>query len=130
MLAGAALSLDARSVKRGFAIGVISHLLLDAVPHRDYNPRALGGLLLAVDLTGGAFSVYKLSRGRAVVLAGALGGLLPDLLRPAESLLRFEPFGALHRLAHTAARPAVPASLLMQTLTAAAATAVLIRGRR
>jgi hypothetical protein len=61
MLAAGALALKARSLKHGLAIGVLSHLMLDAVPHRDYRWSKLSGLALALDLTGGALTVGKLS---------------------------------------------------------------------
>jgi Adenylylsulphate kinase len=79
MLAAGALALKARSLKHGLALGVLSHLMLDAVPHRDYRWNALGGLALGVDLAGGALTVGKLSGGSRVVLAGALGGVLAGL---------------------------------------------------
>src|ERR1022692_4071564 len=46
ILVGAAGVLKARSVGGALAIGALTHLALDAVPHRDYRPGALGGLAL------------------------------------------------------------------------------------
>lgn len=125
MLAAGALALKARSLKHGLAIGVLSHLMLDAVPHRDYRWNALGGLALGVDLAGGALTVGKLSGGSRVVLAGALGGVLPDIMRPAERALHLRLTSRLHDTIHTPSRPPAWSALALQGLTAAGAALLL-----
>ena len=130
MLAAGALALKARSLKHGVAIGVLSHLLLDAVPHRDYRWNRLGGLALALDLTGGALAVGRLSGGSPVVLAGALGGVLPDVVRPVERVLHLKFMGPLHDTIHTSSRPPAWSSVVVQWLTAAGAALPLRRADR
>jgi hypothetical protein len=130
MLAAGALALKARSVKYGVAIGVLSHLLLDAVPHRDYRLGKLGGLALALDLTGGAVAVGRLSGGSPAVLAGALGGVLPDVVRPVERALHMKLMGPLHDTIHTPSRPPAWSSFAVQALTAAGAALALRRASR
>jgi hypothetical protein len=127
MLVAGALALKARSLKHGLTIGVLSHLILDAVPHRDYRWDAFGGLALGVDLTGGALAVGKLSGGSRVVLAGALGGVLPDIVRPAERALHLKLTTPLHDTIHTASRPSAWSAVAVQGLTVASAV-LLLRG--
>ncbi|MHB8492532.1 MAG: hypothetical protein ACYDA6_10030 [Solirubrobacteraceae bacterium] len=130
MLAAGALALNARSLKHGVAIGVLSHLLLDAVPHRDYRAGKLGGLVLVLDLTTGALAVGKLSGGSPPVLGGALGGLLPDVVRPAERALHLKLTTRLHDAIHTHSRPPAWASVAVQGLTAAGGALALYRQSR
>ena len=125
MLAAGALALKARSLKHGLTIGVLSHLMLDAVPHRDYRWGAFGGLALGVDLAGGALAVGKLSGGSRVVLAGALGGVLPDIVRPAERALHLKLTTTLHDTIHTAGRPPAWSAVAVQGLTVASAVLLL-----
>jgi hypothetical protein len=133
MLVAGALALKARSLKHGLTIGVLSHLMLDAVPHRDYRWGAFRGLALALDLTGGALAVGKLSGGSRIVLAGALGGVLPDIARPAERALNLKLTRPLHDTIHTASRPPAWSAVAVQGLTVASAGLLLrtaTRGHR
>ncbi|MGC2373514.1 MAG: hypothetical protein WA484_06545 [Solirubrobacteraceae bacterium] len=132
MLAGAAGALKARSVGGGLAIGVLTHLVLDAVPHRDYRLGALGGLVLTADLTAGTLAVVRLSGGSEVLLAGALGGVLLDVVGLAERALGVSPTGWAHATIHSDARPSPWCSAAIQGLTAVTAALVLraaARGR-
>ncbi len=130
MLAAGALAVKARSVKHALAIGVLSHWMLDAVPHRDYRWGAFGGLVLALDLTGGAVAVSGLSGGSPPVLAGALGGVLPDVVRSGERVLHLKLTRTLHDTIHTPSRPPAWSALALQGLTAAGAALVLRRATR
>jgi len=125
MLVGAAVALNARSVKGGVALGILSHLALDAVPHRDYRLGALGGLVLAADLAGGALAACKLSDGSEVVLAGALGGVLPDILRFAEGVLNIRIARRVHDPMHANSDPPLWGGMATQGLSAATAALVL-----
>jgi hypothetical protein len=130
MLAAGALAIKARSVKHGLAIGVLSHLLLDAVPHRDYRWNSLGGLALGADITGGALAVGRLSGGSPVVLAGALGGVLPDVVLPVERALHLKLTSGLHDTMHTPRRPPAWSSFAVQGIIAAGAALLLRRAGR
>jgi hypothetical protein len=125
MLVGAAGALKARSVGGGLAIGALTHLALDAVPHRDYRLGALGGLVLTADLAAGTLAVCRLSGRSEVVLAGALGGVLPDAMRLAERALAIPPTGWVHDTMHTDSRPSPWRSAAIQGLTAVTAALVL-----
>ncbi|MHB1468217.1 MAG: hypothetical protein ACYCX7_03570 [Solirubrobacteraceae bacterium] len=125
MLVGAAGALKARTPAGGLAIGALTHLLLDAVPHRDYRLGALGGLALIADLAAGTISVGLLSGGSEVVLAGALGGVLPDAVRLAERALGVSPTGWAHNTIHTPSRPSAWRSAATQGFAAAIGALVL-----
>jgi hypothetical protein len=129
ILVGAACASRARTVRGALAIGALTHLLLDSVPHRDYRLRAFGGLALGVDLAVGALAVMCLSGGSEVQLAGALGGVLPDVIALAERALGRSPLGCVHATAHTDSRPSPLLSASIQGLTAVLG-AVALGGRR
>jgi hypothetical protein len=74
-LVGAAIGAVLRRPALAFVAGIVSHGVLDCVPHKDYAP-AVG---LAPDLLGllTVLSVAAVAR-RPDILAGAIGGLAPD----------------------------------------------------
>jgi len=108
------------------AAGFVSHLLLDTIPHWDYhlksgsrdplnplnndisasNPNFRQDLMkIAFDAClGVGLSLFFLSLGVGVpilsVLAGAIGGILPDALQFVYMKIRREPFTSLQHL-HT-----------------------------
>lgn len=118
MLVGAACASRARTVRGALTIGVLTHLALDAVPHRDYRLKASGGLVLGIDLVVGTLGVVGLSRGSEILLAGAAGGVLPDVIALAERSLGVYPVGWAHATAHTDSRPSPLLSASIQGLTA------------
>jgi hypothetical protein len=126
MLVGAAGALKARSVGGALAIGALTHLALDAVPHRDYRLGALGGLALTADLAVGTLAVVRLSGGSEVLLAGALGGVLPDVVGLAERALGVSPTGWAHATIHSDSRPSPWRSAAIQGLTAVTAALILL----
>ncbi len=107
------------------AIGALTHLALDAVPHRDYRLGALGGLALTADLACGTLAVARLSGGSEVLLAGALGGVLPDAVGLAERALGVSLTGWVHATIHSDSRPSPWCSAAIQGLTAMAAALAL-----
>jgi hypothetical protein len=125
MLVGAAGALKARSVGGALAIGVLTHLALDAVPHRDYRLGASGGMALTADLACGTLAVARLSGGSEVLLAGALGGVLPDVVRLAEGAFAISPTGWVHATVHSDSHMSPWRSAAIQGLTAMAAALVL-----
>jgi hypothetical protein len=125
MLVGAAGALKTRSAAGGLAIGALTHLVLDAVPHRDYRWDALGGLALTADLAAGTLAVCRLSNRSKVVLAGALGGALPDVVSLAERRLGVTLASWVHDTIHTDSRPPAWRSAAIQGLTALTAAFAL-----
>ena len=67
------------AVAVAFTAGVLTHLLLDRVPHADYALAEFGGLLFVVDFAVAAALSVKLTGGPLVPLTGAAGGVLPDV---------------------------------------------------
>ncbi|MGA7705725.1 MAG: hypothetical protein WB998_12605 [Solirubrobacteraceae bacterium] len=127
MLVGAACASRARTVGGALAIGALTHLLLDAIPHRDYRLDASGGLVLGTDMAAGTLSAVCLSRGSRVRLAGAVGGVLPDVLALAERALGRSPVGTAHATAHTDSRPSPLLSASIQGLVAVAGAVALAK---
>lgn len=96
ILAGTALGLAVGNPVAGFALGLASHFILDAVPHVDpgtwhyYEPFSTHGLDVR-DFTTGLLDVAAATFGFLVLsghapiaaaapIAGAIGGALPDSL--------------------------------------------------
>jgi len=127
MVAGAAGATKARSTTGAVAIGTLTHLVLDGVPHRDYRMDTFGGLALIADTTIGTLVVWRLSKGSKVLLAGALGGMLPDLLRLIERALHINLTTWAHNTIHTPSRPSPWRSAAAQGLVAGAAALALRR---
>jgi hypothetical protein len=76
VLVGAALGPTTGSIVMSFVVGVASHTLLDAMPHWEYGPLAQAVLLFGA----GAVVGYEFGRtGDLRLIAGAVGGVLPDL---------------------------------------------------
>jgi hypothetical protein len=101
-----------------FAIGVASHFAIDAIPHVDYPLRSISVrrsapsaftldwvllqdfCLLALDACIGlaiVFWLYASPSATTAVLAGALGGMLPDPLQLLQKLYPREPLRSLQR---------------------------------
>jgi hypothetical protein len=98
VLSGAVIGAAAHRPVPAFALGVISHFVLDAVPHwgkwddRDQFMR----VAVRDGLTGlaviGAMTAIAPSDRRAAVLAGMAGAALPDLDKPAVIYFGRSPF--------------------------------------
>ena len=75
-LAGMAAGRLCRGPWKAFQAGVISHAALDSLPHQDYSSTV--GLLLDGCGVAATLVLAVLSEGPEA-LAGALGGVIPDL---------------------------------------------------
>lgn len=97
--AGAAIGLWVPNVPAAFALGMVSHFALDRVPH--YDPPVITGTirdgvfrnpimrrfvmiasldLISASLLTAMLVVWAQPAGIAAFVAGAIGGILPDLL--------------------------------------------------
>ena len=71
---GALLGARARSSKRAFRAGILSHAVADLIPHCDYD------INVELPLVSITLAYIGLRHGlRSKEMAGAMGGLLPDL---------------------------------------------------
>jgi hypothetical protein len=90
VLSGAVIGAATRRPVPAFALGVMSHFALDAVPHWGLWKERRHFLRVAVrdGLTGlavmGAVTALAPSDRRAAVLAGMAGAALPDLDKPSK----------------------------------------------
>jgi hypothetical protein len=118
VVGGALASLMPGHPVLAFAIGVASHFAIDAIPHVDYPLRSISVrrsapsaftfnwvllqdlALLALDACAGLAIVlwlYASPGATAAVLAGALGGMLPDPLQLLSKMYPREPLRSLQR---------------------------------
>jgi hypothetical protein len=77
---GAALGRGRRSVLAAAGLGIASHYLLDAIPHRDYSLEGVPGaakLVLDATLAGVALVLVRADR---TMVCGAIASLIPDVL--------------------------------------------------
>jgi hypothetical protein len=81
LVTGAALGMITGSPVRAFLFGLLSHILLDAIPHHDYRKVRH----CVIDIVGGTIVfalVFVFFRPDPAMLWGAIGGVVPDLEVP------------------------------------------------
>jgi hypothetical protein len=115
-LAGAFASRFTRSPRGALAVGVISHLALDRIPHTDY--RLTNRKALIADLAAATLLTATLARRHRLAAAGALGGVLPDLMMAAELQTGLRVTLPLHHANHTSIEPPIAIGVLTQLITA------------
>jgi hypothetical protein len=116
-LAGALASRFARTPRGALAAGVISHLVLDRIPHTDYELDNRWAMF--ADVAAATVVTATLARRRRLAASGALGGVLPDLLVVAELRTGLRITQPLHHANHTSIEPPVVVGVLTQLATAA-----------
>jgi hypothetical protein len=97
VLSGAAIGHALGTAPASFALGVVSHLALDAVPHWGGMPlEEVMGVAVADGLTGlGVMALATLTAERSArpaVLAGMVGAALLDLDKPGRVFFGSSPF--------------------------------------
>ena len=98
VLSGAVIGAATRPPAAAFALGVISHFALDAVPHwgKWRGPDHFMRVAVADGLTGlaamGALAAIAPDDARVAVLAGMAGAALPDLGKPSVVFFGRSPF--------------------------------------
>ncbi len=134
-LIGASRPLAARPVT-AFAVGVVSHFVLDAVPHwgdeepEDFLkvavPDGLSGLAAITVMT----ALAPRSR-RLAVMAGMAGGAFPDLDKPSTLFFGRSPFpaafDAFHKVIQRESVTRMPQELVVGATLAVVAATVLRR---
>ena len=119
-----------------FALGVLSHFVLDAVPHWGNNHGRPTFMQVAVSdgMTGlavmGAMTALAPRDARLAVLAGMAGAALPDLDKPSVVFFGRSPFPAAVDLIHKRIQDEAPHRFKYELAAAAAfaaAAVVLLR---
>jgi len=116
MLVGAAIGTHSPGLLIAFCLGLISHYLLDALPHWDYFPKDYFHKIkitrpehfkkIGLDFILGVMIVSILTFAypqKFLILAGILGALLPDFLQFIYYTFRIKwlkPFTWLHKKIH------------------------------
>lgn len=105
LLVGAAVGSVSPHPIIAFGVGFLSHFIMDKVPHWDWLPNTRWLLILAIlEFFAGAgllFYLTKNSQDPYLLWAGALGGVMPDMLVAPNYLLGrtikfLEPLRVLH----------------------------------
>jgi hypothetical protein len=131
VLAGAAIGAATRRPLVGLVLGAASHLALDAVPHwGGVTPSTFLAVAVADGLLGLAAMALTTRLAppglRTAVLAGAVGGALPDLDKPAELFVGRSPFPVAFDDIHGAIQREAPGWWWVEAGTAALVVAVLL----
>ncbi|HTP20601.1 MAG TPA: hypothetical protein VMJ65_13410 [Solirubrobacteraceae bacterium] len=119
-LAGAFASRFARTPRGALAVGVVSHLALDRIPHTDYDLGSRKALF--ADVAVATLVTAGLARRHRLAAAGAFGGVLPDLAMVAELRTGLRVTLPLHHANHTSIEPPVVVGVLTQLVTVAVLT--------
>lgn len=139
VLAGAVLGRAVRSVPVAFAGGVLSHLVLDAVPHWGGMPlEEVMGVAVVDGLAGlTAMAAVTLATEpdlRVAVLAGMAGGAFLDLDKPSTVFFGFSPFpqgvDGFHARIQSESPRRMPQELLVGLTTSLVIAALSLRARR
>jgi hypothetical protein len=137
VLSGAAIGAATRRPVTAFALGVVSHFVLDASPHwgKWEGPPTFMEVAVPDGLAGlavmGAMTALAPREARVAVLAGMVGAALPDLDKPSKVFFGRSPFPRLVDRFHLAIQDEAPHRLKYEAAAAVAfcATAVgLLRG--
>jgi hypothetical protein len=100
VLAGALVGLASPGPAAAFGLGVVSHFVMDAVPHwgdvgpDEFLPYAVSDGLVGLGVLTYVAALTRPSR-RARVVAGMLGACFPDSDKPAELFFGRSPFPAV-----------------------------------
>jgi hypothetical protein len=137
VLSGAVIGAASRRVVPAFALGVVSHFALDAVPHwgKWIGAPTFMQVAVADGLTGlaamGALTAIAPPGARAAVLAGMAGAALPDLDKPCKVFFGFSPFPPAVDRFHMVIQDEAPHRFPWEVATGAAflsAAVCLLRG--
>jgi MYXO-CTERM domain-containing protein len=116
VLSGALIGATVRRPLPAFALGVVSHFALDAVPHWGKFGSISGGGMLRVavpdGLAGlaviGTFAAIAPRERRLSVLAGMAGAALPDIDKPSRLFFNRSPFPRAVDAFHSAIQDEAP----------------------
>lgn len=131
VIAGALVGAQCRTVPQAAALGVASHFALDSIPHwgcKDHDTflkvaRVDGIVLLGVLA---AVAVAAPPPVRARMVAGAVGGLTPDLNKPFEHFFGRSPFPAAVDRFHSAIQNESPDRVPVEVVAAVTLSSALL----
>jgi hypothetical protein len=115
VLSGALIGAAVRRPLPAFALGVVSHFALDAVPHWGKFGSLRGGMLRVAVPDGlaglaviGTFAAIATPDRRLSVLAGMAGAALPDIEKPSRLFFNRSPFPPAVDAFHAAIQDEAP----------------------
>lgn len=134
VIAGAAVGAFSRRPTRAFALGIASHIAMDALPHwgtedeKSFLRVAVADGLVGLTVMG--YLAARAPRGRrTTVMAGMLGACFPDSDKPSELFFGRSPFPAVvdkwHDDIQDEASDRMPAEVAMAALGLLAVTRLL-----
>lgn len=133
VLSGAVVGLLSRSPAAALGAGVVSHVVLDAVPHVGVRQEHFLRLAVPDGLVGlaaiGVVAAAAPSGSRTRVLAGVVGACLPDLDKPGELFFGRSPFPARVDAWHGAIQRESPRRWWVEVVAAAVSVSVFRRLR-
>jgi hypothetical protein len=137
VLSGALVGALARHPAPAFAAGVVSHFVLDAVPHwgdwgstRRFLQVAIPDGLISLAVMGAVAALSPAER-RAAVVAGMTGAALPDIDKPTELWFGWSPWPRAVNKFHKGIQPEASGRAHVELLAAGAfAVAALTALRR
>jgi hypothetical protein len=125
VLSGALIGAVTRRPATAFAAGVVSHFMLDAVPHwgdwasiRHFLKVAVPDGLISLGAMG-AFAALTPADRRAAVVAGMAGAALPDIDKPAKLWFGRTPWPRAVDEFHQRIQPEAPRRAHIELLAAA-----------
>jgi hypothetical protein len=139
VLSGAVIGAASRRPASAFALGVLSHFVLDAVPHwgKWHGPPSFMEVAVSDGLAGlavmGTMTALAPRDARLAVLAGMAGAALPDLDKPSTVFFGRSPWPRAVDRFHTGIQDEAPDRLKYELTAAAvffAAAVGLLRGAR
>lgn len=138
VVAGAVIGSFVPRPASAFAAGVVSHVVMDVLPHWGHPDHSVFLKVAVVDGLFGLATMGALARAasperRAAVVAGMLGACLPDADKPCDLFFGRSPFPAwvdeAHKRIQNEAHERMPYEAIGGVLGAFAARALLRRSR-
>ncbi|MBO0844264.1 MAG: hypothetical protein J2P22_02465 [Nocardioides sp.] len=131
VVGGAIIGSLSSSKRTAFAVGIVSHFALDAIPHMGVRDRTHFLTLAVIDGLIGAAAMAAIAKiaptdKRGRVVAGMLGACLPDADKPSREFFGGSPYPKWLDRAHDAIQTESPDKLGQEVLLAVLGGVVLV----